>query len=276
MSEITKEIQRYYRGYDEWHRLSKDPFHRLEFETTLRFLKRYLPPRGFLLDAGGGPGRYTIQMAKLGYNVVLLDLTEEHLDTARREVRKAGVEERVRGIEQGTVEDLSRFDDESFDAVLCLGGPLNHVLRKKGRLKAIRELVRVVKCGAPVFISVIGRLAVLETELVLRAPELWQHPEVVERIVRSGDYFGGYGFTACHFYDLDELETDLRGEPVSILERVGLQGLSSNHIEDTNWLFRSHRKGWQEWRRVHDATCSHPAVVASSQHFMVVLRKNRT
>ena len=27
----------------EWRRLVRDPYHRLEFETTLRFLERYLP-----------------------------------------------------------------------------------------------------------------------------------------------------------------------------------------------------------------------------------------
>ena len=273
---IAEEVRRYYRNYDEWHRLTKAPFQAMEFETTLRFLKRHLPSRGLILDAGGGPGRYTIQMSRLGYDVVLLDFTKEHLDTARREVRRARVERRVREMCQGSIEDLSRFDEESFDAVLCLGGPLNHILRKRGRLKAIGELVRVAKRGAPIFISVISRLATLEGELVLRAPELWQHPGVVERMARSGDYFGGHGFTACHFYNLDELEADLQGEPVSILERVGLEGLSSTHNEDANWLFRAHKRGWKAWQRVHEATCTHPAVVATSNHFMVVMGKNRS
>jgi 2-polyprenyl-3-methyl-5-hydroxy-6-metoxy-1,4-benzoquinol methylase len=73
---------------DEWKRLIKDPYHRLEFETTLNFLKKYLPPKGLVLDAGGGPGRYTIELAKLGYDVVLVDLVKENLEIAKRQIKK--------------------------------------------------------------------------------------------------------------------------------------------------------------------------------------------
>ena len=57
---------------DEWRRLVKDAYHRLEFDTTLHYLDKYLPPHGLILDAGGGPGRYTLELAKKGYEVVLL------------------------------------------------------------------------------------------------------------------------------------------------------------------------------------------------------------
>jgi len=68
-------IKEYYveNSVSEWKRLVRDPFHRLEFDTTMLFLKKYLPKKGLVLDAGGGPGRYTIELAKLGYDVVLFD-----------------------------------------------------------------------------------------------------------------------------------------------------------------------------------------------------------
>lgn len=54
------------------------------------FLKKYLPKRGLILDAGGGPGRYTIDLAKLGYDVILLDLTPRLLRIAKRKIRREG------------------------------------------------------------------------------------------------------------------------------------------------------------------------------------------
>ena len=66
----------------EWRRLIKDAYHRLEFATTLHFLSQYLPQRGLILDAGGGPGRYTIELAIMGYDVCLLDATQANLDFA--------------------------------------------------------------------------------------------------------------------------------------------------------------------------------------------------
>jgi len=43
-----------------------------------------------ILDAGGGPGRYTIDLAKLGYDVILLDLTPRLLRIAKRKIRREG------------------------------------------------------------------------------------------------------------------------------------------------------------------------------------------
>jgi len=48
----------------EWRRLFHDAYHRLEFIVTMHFLDKYLPKAGLILDAGGGPGRYTIELAK--------------------------------------------------------------------------------------------------------------------------------------------------------------------------------------------------------------------
>lgn len=65
---MTRSVRRYYAGNvkNEWDRLQSDPYHRLEFGTTLECLKRYLPKRGLILDAGGGPGRYTVEPAREG------------------------------------------------------------------------------------------------------------------------------------------------------------------------------------------------------------------
>jgi hypothetical protein len=65
-------VKEYYSGLGirEWRRLMRSPYNRLEFDTTMHFLKKYLPKHGYLLDAGGGPGRYTVELARLGYDVV--------------------------------------------------------------------------------------------------------------------------------------------------------------------------------------------------------------
>lgn len=104
-------VRRYYSelGIREWRRLVKDPCHRLEFHTTMHFLKKYLPKEGLVLDAGGGPGRCSIELAYLGYDVVLLDLTPKLLEIAKRQIRRAGVEGRIRGLLEGSIDHLSMF-----------------------------------------------------------------------------------------------------------------------------------------------------------------------
>jgi ubiquinone/menaquinone biosynthesis C-methylase UbiE len=128
-------VREYYTGYvrKEWRRLVRDAYHRLEFETTLHFLEKHLPKNGLVLDAGGGPGRYTIELAKRGYQVVLLDMTPANLEFARRQIKRAKLQDKVANIVEGSIVDLSQFADEAFEAVICLGGPLSHVLDRQKR-----------------------------------------------------------------------------------------------------------------------------------------------
>lgn len=272
---MTKKlVEKFYREYGikEWRRLAKDPYHQLEFNTTMHFLKKYLPKKGLILDAGGGPGRYSIELAKLGYNVVLLDLTPKLLEIAKRRVKKEKVQNKVKQILQGSIDNLSMFENNTFDAVICLGGPLSHIVNKEQREKAIDELIRVAKKKVPIFISVIGRLAVLVNELI-NFPEEIEIKELFQRIRDIGDYYGGYGFAPCHFYLLNELRESLEKRKIRVLEMVGLEGLSTGHPKETNRLFKKYPKAWKIWWETHLKTCTHPSIVEISEHFMIICKK---
>jgi len=106
----SKLIREYYvkNSVREWKRLVSDPFHRLEFDTTMLFLKKYLPKRGLVLDAGGGPGRYTTELAGLGYDVVLLDFVPELLQIAKRKIKKEKAQDKVKQIVEGSPSALNR------------------------------------------------------------------------------------------------------------------------------------------------------------------------
>lgn len=254
----------------EWQRLVQDAYHRVELDTTLHFLEKYLPARGLVLDAGGGPGRYTIELARRGYDVVLLDLAPANLAFARERIAEAGVGERVAGTLEGSLGDLSQFASDSFDAVACLGGPLSHVLAAERRQQAVRELIRVARPGAHLFISVIGRLSLL-AEFARRFPEELEMPHFAP-IRDTGDYAGGRGFTACHFYLADDLVAALRREGVEIQALVGLEGLGARHEEAVNALAEDPAR-WAIWWETHLQTCTHPAVVDLSEHILLIGRK---
>jgi len=228
-----RSVRRYYSeiGPKEWRRLVRDPYHRLEFDTTMHFFKKYSPPSGLVLDAGGGPGRYTIELAKSGYDVVLLDLTPELLEIARKRINRARVKDRVKQVLQGSIDDLFMFEDSTFDVVICLGGVLSHIVDRKRREKAIDEVIRVAKKSAPIFVSVIGRLATLVCALV-HWPEKMEISGLYEKILGSGDYHGDYGISAggrsfapCHLYLREELESSFKKRNVKVLEMGGLKGL---------------------------------------------------
>jgi ubiquinone/menaquinone biosynthesis C-methylase UbiE len=254
----------------EWNRLVRSPYFKLEYDTTMHFLRKYLPKKGRILDAGGGPGRYTIELARRGYRMTLLDLTPANLDFARRKIRREKVQDQVEAIVEGSIADLSRFEDESFDAVICTGGPLSHILDIGQRNRAAKELIRVVKRRAPVFVSVMSRLSVEVIELMLFPHEI--EAPFFKAARDGGDYPGMSGFTACHFFLPEELERAFSNKGVKILEMAGLEGISSRQSGAVNALAR-HPKCWRIWKETHLLTCTHPAVVGMSEHMLIVCRK---
>ncbi len=64
MSDIVRD---YYNDnvQKEWERLTT-PLGAIEFASTLRLIKIYFPPMGHVADIGSGPGRYSVELCKLG------------------------------------------------------------------------------------------------------------------------------------------------------------------------------------------------------------------
>jgi SAM-dependent methyltransferase len=255
----------------EWRRLIRDAYHRLELDTTLHFLEKYLPKTGSILDAGCGPGRYTLELAGRGYALSAFDLTPGNLDFARRQVKKAGLVPNVGEFREGTITDLSFWADNTFDGVICLGGPLSHLIDQNDREKAIRELIRVAKPAAPIFVSVMSRLSVLVVELMNFQHEIGA--ETHRCICNTGNIDGSTGFTACHFFLPEELRRAFENLPVTILDMVGLEGLGSNHARKINQLAKDKQR-WADWLVTHYETCTQPAVVGLSEHMLIAVSKN--
>ena len=74
----------------------------------------------------------------------------------RQHVDDAGASASVVGRDVLDICDLSRFEDGTFDTVVCYGGPLNYVRELAD--EALGELVRVTKPGGYVLMSVMSTL----------------------------------------------------------------------------------------------------------------------
>lgn len=216
-------------GIGEWERLEANPVTQLEYENTIDVLETHLPATGRVLDAGGGPGRYSIWLAEHGYTVEHLDVSAEQVRLAREKAAEHGVSDRVT-CQQGDIRDLP-FDDAQFDAVCCLGGPLSHVVDSDERARVASELARVATADAPVFVSVIGRLTALRDGI---RHTLDEHPGTLPEIARTGDYtqelldeHGSEGWAECHFFRADELEALLESAGFEVEQLVGLEGVAS-------------------------------------------------
>lgn len=266
------EIKRYYNNYGmrEWKRLIKTPFSRLEFDTTFHYLREYLPKKGLILDAGGGPGRYSIALAKKGYEIVLLDYSPKLLKIAKSKIKKEKIENNFENILEGSVTNLSMFKDNTFDAVLCLGGVISHLIKESDRNRAIQELKRVVKKNSPIFVSVIGRLGVLKKAPIYFPDEL--PAKYFPIFTDTGNYYGGYGFTKLHGFLLEDFRELITKNGLKAIKFVGLEGLSSSIEKHINILAKN-KSRWKIWIDTHYKTCELASVADTSEHILCICKK---
>jgi ubiquinone/menaquinone biosynthesis C-methylase UbiE len=277
---LSEIVRKYYdeNAEKEWGRLVSDAYHKLEFIVTMHFLDKYLPKNGLVLDAGGGPGRYSIELAKKGYEVVLQDLSPKCLELAMKEIEKAGIKGKVKKIAEGSITNLSEFRDRSFDAVLCLGA-LSHLIEKKDREKATSELIRVTKKKAPIFISVIGLYGVFRT--VLQKPQIRDeltrpsHKEMFLHGVHKSAWHkheSYQGFPDAYFFHPTELKELFESHGVETIEMVTCEGLSSHLQEETNIIYEDEKK-WKIWLDTLLRTCNDPLILGLGEHFLYIGRK---
>ncbi|MBU3901994.1 MAG: methyltransferase domain-containing protein [Candidatus Thermoplasmatota archaeon] len=133
-----------------------DLYMKLYEDITWDNIKRFLPKNknSLILDAGGGTGRWGIKIAKLGYNVVLTDISKGMLKVAEKKIKKNNLSNKIK-IVGADIKNMKMFQDEKFDLVLSEGDPLSYCGDYK---KALKELTRVLKKGGYLIASVDNRI----------------------------------------------------------------------------------------------------------------------
>jgi SAM-dependent methyltransferase len=250
----------------EWERLDR---HRTEFALTLKALDESLPPApADVLDIGGGPGRYAIELSRRGYSVTLVDLSQANLDMAARQAAEVGVS--LHGALHANALDLSDFADGSFDAVLLMG-PLYHLISLEERTRCIQEAKRVLKPGGLLFAAFINRYGVFVDAAAKYPNDVFERRELWEGIWRDGVNPPPHdSFTDAYFAMPAEVLPLMEGQGFSTLKLLGLEGIVSGHEDASNAL---QGEAWEYWVKLNYAYAQDPALHAASQHLLYVGKK---
>jgi SAM-dependent methyltransferase len=198
-------------------------------------------------------------MAKISQKVTLLDITPGILELAVQNIRTSGLSERVELVE-GDITDLSRFSDESFSFVVCVGDAISYVL--DGRFKAIRELVRVAQKGSILVIGCDSKLGFMRMKLAQGLLE-----EALE-IHGISECHCGMG-PRTHLYTVKEMVELLEEQGCEVLEIASTPTFADTY--DT-----SQYVGQQEWAKLKALElemCTRPELLGMGLHLLFVARK---
>ncbi len=175
-----------------------------------------------------------------------------------------GLEKRVVERQIADVLDLSRWDDASFDATVCFGGPLSYVVDRAD--EGIAELVRVTRPGGHVLLSVMSLVGTVTHYLPILL-DLVRRDGVAknEAIVRTGllPDEPDYGHLAMKLFRWSELEALLspHGTVVDACAAGLLPSLQPEEPELREFL-----------SRVELELAGEPGAVSCGQHILAVLR----
>lgn len=250
----------------EWERLDR---HRTELALTLKTLDAYLPPApADVLDIGGGPGRYAIELTRRGYRVTLLDLAQANLDLAAQKAAETGIN--LHAALHGNALDLSAFGDGTFAAALLMG-PLYHLVSAEDRKRCIEEARRVLKPGGLLFAAFINRYGVFVDGAAKYPSDIYERRGLWEGIWRNGVNPPPHdSFTDAYFAMPGEIVPFMKAGGFSTLKVLGLEGIVSGHEDAVNAL---QGDAWTYWVDLNYAYAQDPALHAASQHLLYVGRK---
>lgn len=187
-------------GEREWQRFEDGTTPGPSATIHTQMLEGFVQPGDRVLDAGAGPGRFTLELLRLGAHVTALDISPGQLELLR--ARVPDVEAML-----GDITDLSQFPDDMFDVTVCYGGPLSYVVDRAER--AVAELARVTRSGGHLLVSVMGfggpviHFAPIILELARRDGTAKSEEIVRTGVLPEGE---GYGHLAMRLYLWDELE----------------------------------------------------------------------
>ena len=115
-----------------------------EFQALAARIARLVPARGAVLEVAPGPGFLSIELAKRGFDVRAVDISNTFVDLARRNAAAADVTVRF---ELGNASALP-IPDASQDFVVCRAAFKNFA----EPVEALREMRRVLRPGGTVLL----------------------------------------------------------------------------------------------------------------------------
>lgn len=256
-------LENYYNSYDEESRLLSQ-HGQVEYITTQKYIHEYLRDvdSSSILEIGAGTGRYSVSLAKEGYNVTAVELIEHNIEILKRKLD--GTETIT--VLQGNAVDLSALTDNTFDMTLLLG-PMYHLYSKEEKIRALSEAVRVTKPKGYILVA----YCMNEPTIVQFVFERNMLCEVLDQHMLTEDWHCISEpkdlFEMVRTEDIAELDDAV---PVTRIKLIATDGATNYRRE---LIDNMDKETFAKWVEYHLSVCERQDLIGASHHTLDILKK---
>lgn len=254
-------VEEFYWKINEEERLADRPG-QIEYTTTMAYIHRYLKAGMRIAEIGAGTGRYSLALAREGYQVDAVELVERNIQVFKSKLQG---EEKIR-ILQGNAMDLSFFADESMDITLLLG-PMYHLFTDKHKKKALSEALRITRPGGILFVAYCQNEATV-LQYCFGQMTLW---EDMRKGLLNDDFVWqaneNDAFSLVRPADIWALTKDFPVERLKLIATDGASRYLSNVLEQMD------EKMYRKYLEYHFSICEREDLIGASNHVLDILRK---
>jgi len=256
-------LNQYYSAYDEEGRLLTR-YGRVEYETTMRYIRRYLPEDARIIEIGAGTGRYSHTLARMGYTVDAVELVQHNIDQFKANTVEG---ERIT-VTQGSACDLSAFPDNTYNVTLLLG-PMYHLFTEAEKLAALSEAVRVTKPGGVIFVAYcMADPSILQYGFIKGNAKMLIGKGLLDPVTFKASSTPAELFELHRTEDIAALRSHFDVAPLHFAAADGY----ANHMRET--VANMDEETFSIFLQYHFATCERPDMLGLSHHTLDIFKKN--
>ena len=255
-------LENYYNEYDEDGRLASNRIGRVEYLTTRRYLDALLTASCKIAEIGAGTGRYSVTLAKEGYDVTAVELVRHNLDILNSKLDGG---ENIKTY-LGNALDLNMLEDNTYDITLLLG-PMYHLYTEKEKITALKESVRITKPGGHILVAYYMNEAtviqyvfgcnhlreVMELNMLTDDWKCISEPKDLFEMVRTEDF--------------ERINAAVPVERVKLIATDGASRYIREYLEEMD------EDTFDKWLSYHFATCERQDLIGATNHALDILRK---
>ncbi|MCQ4924519.1 class I SAM-dependent methyltransferase [Tissierella carlieri] len=253
----------------EWDRLD-NPYSRIEFTTTTHLIDKYFKNISNVIDIGSGSGRYSIELIKRGFDVSLLDLSQNLLDIAKKNIEN--ISNKKYDYFCKSALELDFIEGDAFEYALVLG-PLYHLHNEEDRLKVINDTYRILKPGGRAIIAYINTWGVLKAAV-------YEFPDIFEDIGHFDRYLNGNikfskeeSFTETFFTTAEHAIEEVSKSKLKIISTAGAESFLSGLIMDVKDLYKRDINLYNKFIKKAAEYSEEEQYRNITEHFLIVVEK---